>query len=118
MRPRDFLILVFVCLVWGYSNVLSKTVVGTWGVPPLFFAAVRFAALPPDAKSRSVTYSGVPKRSMAHSRMSTSSPYEHGLTRSPIGSSTRSPEPVKRTRSQQGIVSHNSRASSACSSFS
>ena len=43
MRPRDFLILVLVCLAWGYSNVLSKTVVGTWGVPPLFFAAVRFA---------------------------------------------------------------------------
>lgn len=45
MRSRDFLILVLVCLVWGYSNVLSKTVVGTWGVPPLFFAALRFAVV-------------------------------------------------------------------------
>jgi drug/metabolite transporter (DMT)-like permease len=43
MRPRDFLLLVFVCLVWGYSNVLSKIVVGAWAVPPLFFAAARFA---------------------------------------------------------------------------
>lgn len=42
MRPRDFLLLVFVCLVWGYSNVLSKIVVGHWAVPPLFFAATRF----------------------------------------------------------------------------
>ncbi len=43
MRPRDFLILVAVCLTWGLSNVVSKIVVGHWQVPPLFFAAVRFA---------------------------------------------------------------------------
>ncbi len=43
MRLRDFLILVLICLVWGYSNVLSKIVIGHWGVPPLFFAAIRFA---------------------------------------------------------------------------
>lgn len=42
MRPRDFLIVVLICLAWGYSNVLSKIVVGPWGVPPLFFAAIRF----------------------------------------------------------------------------
>lgn len=45
MRPRDFLILVGVCLVWGYSNVLSRTVVGEWRVPALFFAALRFAVV-------------------------------------------------------------------------
>ena len=45
MKPRDFLLLVLVCLVWGYSNVLSKIVVGHWAVPPLFFAAVRFAVV-------------------------------------------------------------------------
>ena len=45
MKVRDFLLLVLVCLVWGYSNVLSKIVVGTWGIPPLFFAAVRFAVV-------------------------------------------------------------------------
>ena len=42
MRARDFLILMLVCLAWGYSNVLSRTVVGAWQVPPLFFAALRF----------------------------------------------------------------------------
>lgn len=43
MRLRDFLLLVFVCVTWGFSNVLSRTVVGIWHVPPLYFAAVRFA---------------------------------------------------------------------------
>ena len=43
MRPRDFLILVAVCVTWGFSNVVSKIVVGHWHVPPLFFAALRFA---------------------------------------------------------------------------
>lgn len=43
LAARDFAILVFVCLVWAASNVLSKLVVGDWGVPPLFYAAVRFA---------------------------------------------------------------------------
>lgn len=42
MRPRDFLLLVAVCLTWGFSNVLSKIVVGQWHIPPLFFAALRF----------------------------------------------------------------------------
>lgn len=43
MSPRDFLILVGICLFWGLSNVISKLVVGHWQVPPLAFAAVRFA---------------------------------------------------------------------------
>ncbi|MEH3098797.1 DMT family transporter [Sphingomonas adhaesiva] len=43
MRLRDFLLLVAVCLIWGFSNVVSKVVVSDWHVPPLFFAAVRFA---------------------------------------------------------------------------
>ncbi len=42
MNLRDFALLVSICLVWGLSNVLSKVVVGTWQIPPLFFAAVRF----------------------------------------------------------------------------
>lgn len=45
MRLRDFLILLAVCLVWGYSNVLTKIVIDHWGVPPLFFAAIRFAVV-------------------------------------------------------------------------
>jgi len=43
MRPRDFLLLVAVCLIWGFSNVVSKIVVGQWHIPPLFYAALRFA---------------------------------------------------------------------------
>ncbi len=43
MRMRDFLLLALICLIWGFSNVLSKIVVGGWGVPPLFYAALRFA---------------------------------------------------------------------------
>ncbi len=43
MSIRDFLILIGICLAWGLSNVVSKIVVGHWGVPPLAFAAVRFA---------------------------------------------------------------------------
>ena len=45
MKLRDFLLLVLICLVWGYSNVLSKVVVGNWAIPPLFFAAIRFAVV-------------------------------------------------------------------------
>jgi len=45
MKLRDFLLLVLICLVWGYSNVLSKIVVGNWAIPPLFFAAIRFAVV-------------------------------------------------------------------------
>ena len=43
MSVRDFLLLVTICVVWGFSNVVSKIVVGDWQVPPLFFAALRFA---------------------------------------------------------------------------
>lgn len=42
MNLRDFALLISICLIWGLSNVLSKVVVGTWQIPPLFFAAVRF----------------------------------------------------------------------------
>lgn len=45
MSLRDFLILVAVCLAWALSNVLSKIVVDDWGVPPLAFAALRFAVV-------------------------------------------------------------------------
>ena len=45
MSFRDFLVLVLICLAWGLSNVVSKLVVDDWGVPPLAFAAVRFAVV-------------------------------------------------------------------------
>lgn len=43
MSLRDFGVLVLVCLVWACNNIISKIVVAHWGVPPLFYAAVRFA---------------------------------------------------------------------------
>lgn len=43
MKPRDFLLLVLICLIWASNNVLSKVVVSQWQVPPLFFTSVRFA---------------------------------------------------------------------------
>ena len=43
MSLRDFGLLVLVCLVWASNNIVSKYVVSHLGLPPLFFAAVRFA---------------------------------------------------------------------------
>lgn len=45
MRPRDFFLLVLICLVWALNAVLSKIVISTWSVPPVFFAAARFGLL-------------------------------------------------------------------------
>lgn len=42
MSLRDFLLLVAICLIWALNNVVSKLVVGLWGVPPLTYAALRF----------------------------------------------------------------------------
>ncbi len=43
MSLRDFLLLVGICLVWASNNVVSKIVVADWQVPPLLYAAIRFA---------------------------------------------------------------------------
>jgi drug/metabolite transporter (DMT)-like permease len=43
MSLRDFGVLVLICLVWAGNNIISKIVVAHWGVPPLFYASVRFA---------------------------------------------------------------------------
>lgn len=43
MRVRDFLLLVLVCLIWASNNVVSKIVVDDLAVPPIFYAALRFA---------------------------------------------------------------------------
>jgi O-acetylserine/cysteine efflux transporter len=45
MSLRDFALLIGICLIWGLSNVLSKVVVGIWGVPPLFYTGLRFAVV-------------------------------------------------------------------------
>ncbi len=43
MKPRDFLLLVLVCVLWAGNNIISKLAVSFWHVPPLFYSAVRFA---------------------------------------------------------------------------
>lgn len=43
MTARDFSILVLVCALWALNTVVSKIAVADWGIPPLFFAACRFA---------------------------------------------------------------------------
>ncbi len=45
MNFRDFLLLFAVCLVWGLNLVVTRWVVADAGVPPIFFAAVRFAGI-------------------------------------------------------------------------
>lgn len=43
MNLRDFLLLIGICLIWAANNVISKIVVSDWGVPPVLYAAIRFA---------------------------------------------------------------------------
>lgn len=43
MSLRDFALLAFVCVVWAANNIVSKFVVTHLGVPPMFYAGVRFA---------------------------------------------------------------------------
>ncbi len=45
MSLRDFGLLALVCLVWASNNIVSKYVVSHLGLPPLFYAAVRFAVV-------------------------------------------------------------------------
>lgn len=45
MPFRHFALLAVVCLIWATNNVLSKYVVSGLDVPPLFYAAARFAIL-------------------------------------------------------------------------
>ena len=42
MSVRDFLFLCAICFVWGLNLVVTRWVVADMGVPPIFFAAVRF----------------------------------------------------------------------------
>jgi O-acetylserine/cysteine efflux transporter len=42
MSLRDFGLLVLICAVWASNNIVSKIVVAHWGIPPFFYAAVRF----------------------------------------------------------------------------
>lgn len=45
MNFRDFLLLSAVCFVWGLNLVVTRWVVADAGVPPIFFAGMRFAGI-------------------------------------------------------------------------
>ena len=45
MNFRDFMLLCAVCFVWGLNLVVTRWVVADAGVPPLFFAGMRFAGI-------------------------------------------------------------------------
>lgn len=45
MNFRDFILLAAVCFVWGLNLVVTRWVVADAGVPPIFFAAMRFAGI-------------------------------------------------------------------------
>jgi O-acetylserine/cysteine efflux transporter len=43
MNLRDFSLLLVVCLIWAAHTIISKLVVSGMEIPPLFYAAVRYA---------------------------------------------------------------------------
>jgi drug/metabolite transporter (DMT)-like permease len=43
MAPRDFALLMLVCLCWGANTIVSKVMVSTLHTPPLAYAGLRFA---------------------------------------------------------------------------
>jgi O-acetylserine/cysteine efflux transporter len=45
MRVADFFLLFAVCFVWGLNIVVTRWVIADAGVPPVFFAAVRFLGI-------------------------------------------------------------------------
>ena len=45
MPLRDFALLTFVCIAWAANNIVSKFAVTHLGVPPMFYAAMRFAVV-------------------------------------------------------------------------
>ncbi|MET0295726.1 MAG: DMT family transporter [Phenylobacterium sp.] len=45
MPLRDFALLVAVCGLWAFNNIVSKLVVSDLGAPPLLYAALRFGVV-------------------------------------------------------------------------
>lgn len=45
MSLRDFAIMAGVCFLWALNTIFSKIAIGGFGVPPLFFGAIRFAVV-------------------------------------------------------------------------
>ncbi len=45
MPLRDLALIAGICVVWAMNNIVSKLVISDMGVPPLFFAALRFTVI-------------------------------------------------------------------------
>jgi len=45
MSFRDFILLMCVCFIWGLNIVVTRWVIADQGVPPIFFASVRFLGI-------------------------------------------------------------------------
>jgi len=45
MNLKDFTLLAAICFIWGLNIVVSRWVIFDMGVPPIFFAAIRFAGI-------------------------------------------------------------------------
>src|SRR5688500_14785004 len=45
MLLRDFVLLLFICLVWASNFVVSKLAVSALSAPPLFFSAARLGVV-------------------------------------------------------------------------
>ncbi|HET9159763.1 MAG TPA: DMT family transporter, partial [Caulobacteraceae bacterium] len=43
MSLRDFGLIVGACLIWAFSNIVSKILISDYAVPPLLYAGLRFA---------------------------------------------------------------------------
>ena len=45
MLPRDFALLLVICLVWASNFVVAKLVLADLHIPPLFFSALRLGVV-------------------------------------------------------------------------
>ena len=45
MQFKDFALLAIICFVWGLNLVVTRWVIADAGIPPLFFAAMRFLGI-------------------------------------------------------------------------
>lgn len=42
MRVFDFFLLMFVCLIWALNIIVGKVMLSSYGIPPLYYAGIRF----------------------------------------------------------------------------
>ena len=45
MSPREFIVLLMICTIWGLHFTVMRFAIGDMGVPPIFYAALRMVVL-------------------------------------------------------------------------